>query len=193
MKSRTNCYPNHHQQRIIIRFIKTGLLLSIITIISIQAQTESRTAIYGGLAMAIGDGASGMRPGIGVGLESVSKIGNYVGLGGHIDYEWLTVDIPADEDIRLGVHLWDVSFVPKCYIPFTESANMSFEVDPGFCLSLAYVHGDYSDSDTKPHFSLTSGIAFNIEKFVLAFKFKRIFSIDGTANIVTFNVGYALN
>ena len=183
-----------------MRFIKTGLLLSIITVMSTQAQTESRTLIYGGLALATGQGNGDMRPGLSLGLESGSKIGNYVGLGGHIDYEWLTVDIPADYDIRMGVHLWDVSFVPKFFIPFTESANMSFEVDPGFCLSLGYIRSrGYSDSEVEPHFILTSGITFNVEKFAFGFKYKRVFlyddsaDYDGSANMVTFNVGYDTN
>lgn len=177
-----------------MRLIKTGLLLSIFTIFSLQAQTGSRSAIYGGLAIQTGSGASIMRPGIALGFESVYKVNNYFGLGGHMDYEWLTVDIPAGYDERMGFHYWDVSFVPKAYIPFTESSSMSFELDPGFCLALVYLHvPGYSDSETEALFSLTPGIAFNIEKFALAFKFKRIFNSDGASQMFTFNVGYALN
>jgi hypothetical protein len=139
-----------------------------------------------------------MNPGIALGFETGKKICNYVGLGGHIDYEWLSADVPSSEDIRLGVHFWDVSFVPKVIIPFTEQVNMAFEVDPGFCMSLAYIHvesyyGNYDDREALPHFILTPGVTFNINKFALAFKYKRVFDEDGADNFLTFNIGCNLN
>lgn len=178
--------------------LKTSLLLSVFAIFTVQAQSETQSTVYGGLTIATGDEAEYMNPGIALGFDAGKRIGKFVSLGGHFDYEWLTEDIPADYDARVGYHFWDISFVPKVIIPFTDKVNMSLEVDPGFCLSLAYIHlesyfGNFDDREADPNFILTPGITFNVSKLALAFKFKRVFGEYGNSNFVTFNVGYNLN
>ncbi len=158
------------------------------------AHAGLENTIYGGLAIATGEGAGGMNPGLTACVQPIGRFIEYFGVGGHADYTWLSAERPAGasrSDFGAGVHLWDISLVPKGFLPLGESANLAFEVDPGLSLALGYVRiGSYSDSDFEPNFGLTFGVSFNIYAFGFAFKFKNVFSEGGNTNWITFSVGY---
>ncbi len=139
-------------------------------------QMSVRNTFYGGVAWAAGEGASGMNPGVNACMEPLKRINKYFGAGGHIDYTWLSVAGLPDK-IGAGVHLFDIAFVPKVYIPIADDMNISFETDPGlFGTYLYYSEGGYSNSLFKLFFGLSSGAAYNIGSYSFMFKFKTIFS-----------------
>jgi hypothetical protein len=137
-----------------------------------------RNTFYGGIAFAVGEGASVWHPGVSGGIEPIKKINTYFGVGGHIDYSWLSrAELPPLK--RAGLHYFDISFVPKAYLPVSANMTFSFEVDPGLYGTYAYYsYGEYRTSNFKVFFGLTAGTAFTIEAFSLIFKFKNIFGED---------------
>jgi hypothetical protein len=162
----------------------------------VLGETRLVNTLYAGLALATGEGSSDMNPGITACLEPVVVVNKYFACGGHLDYAWLTATKPSDapSDFRAGTHLWDIAFVPKALVPIAADMNLAFEIDPGFNMTLAYVHGgSFDDSEFKPHFGLTSGISYTVKVFSFAFKFKNVFLENDSVNWVTFTVGYQVN
>lgn len=180
-----------------MRLLNSSLLISILLIVSTQAQNGLRTTLSGGISKVTGINGKSFNSGVSAGIESGYNINNYFSFGGHIDYEWLTqkepLDFPSDLNFLAGVHLWDASFVPIAYIPFSDKTNISFEIDPGFCLTYTYLCYDkiYTRTVFYTHFSLTTGVTLNLSHLALGVKYKRIFDSDGaTANLICFNIGY---
>jgi hypothetical protein len=158
-----------------------------------MGETPLVNTLYGGLALATGEGSDGMNPGLFAGIEPVVIVNKYFACGGHADYTWLTVKKPAHApgDFRAGTHFWDIAFVPKALLPLTTDMRLAFEMDPGFNMTLAYVSGGgFNNSEFKPHFGLTTGITYTIQMFSFAFRFKNVFLENDSVNWIVFAVGY---
>ena len=162
---------------------------------------------YVGLALAIGDGSGGVNPGPTICLEPIRNVSPYFGIGGHIDYSWISAKKPPNitEEFSLGMHVIDVALVPKAFYPFSKDACGSVELDPGLYLPyLYYILGTFSQTAVKPFFGLTSGLSFRYQSFAFVLKFKTIFaeifqkgyntifSKVNTLNWMTFSVGITL-
>ncbi len=89
--------------------LKTNKIL-LILIFSIFS-THSGTDICAGLSLVVGDFAKATHPGISVSFTPITKLNQYFGLGGHIDYSWITFD--TDSDLKTGNHLLDIGVVPR--------------------------------------------------------------------------------
>lgn len=140
-----------------------------------ESLTSIKNTIYGGVAFAIEQGA-GMNPGVNAGIEPIKKINTYLGVGGHIDYTWLSVkNLPSN--VGEGVHLFDVSFVPKAFVPVGKDMDFTFEIDPGiYGIDVYYRLGGFSSSEFNLHFGLTTGAGFKADVFSFLFKFKTFFT-----------------
>jgi hypothetical protein len=80
--------------------------------------------------------------------------------------------------------------VPKVYIPFTEKVNISYEFDPGICISRYYIHTDNDDlTKADQLFSLTHGLIVNIYSITASCRFNVAYS-SYKIQWVTFNIGY---
>jgi hypothetical protein len=175
-------------------FVNKTLLAVLLTFGLAYGNSNFQNTFYGGLAIATGEGSEYINPGITACIEPLGKINKYFGIGGHVDYTWLSVKKPNgwdNDNFSFGFHMWDLALVPKAFIPISEDANIAFEIDPGLSLDLVYFNmGNYSDSDLQPNFGLTSGISINIKSFAFAFKFKNVFSDEDVTNWITFSVGH---
>jgi hypothetical protein len=181
-----------------------SIVLFLLTAVSIafcqsyyETQMSVRNTFYGGIALNVGKGSSAMNPGVTACMEPVKKINKYFGAGGHIDYTWLSVaNLP--DNIGTGLHLFDVAFVPKAFVPVAEEMCFSFEADPGlYGTYFYYSEGGFHDSIFKLFFGFTSGAAFNIGSYSFMFKFKTIFADDrfelaSLVNWIGFCAGIAL-
>jgi hypothetical protein len=159
----------------------------------VMGETNLVNTLYGGLALATGKGSDGMNPGLTACVEPVVIVNKFIACGGHLDYAWLTMKKPdiAPNDFRGGHHLWDIAFVPKVLFPLSTDMRLAFEMDPGFNMTLSYISGGgYNDSEFKPHFGLTTGIAYTVKMFSFAFRFKNVFLENDSVNWVTFTIGY---
>lgn len=168
---------------------KLGFVLLLLAV-STFAEIGTRTALYGGLALATGNGREDMNPGFDLRLEIGLKPIRFLSIGADIDYTWLSADVPDEYDEKAGTMFWDFSFAPKFYIPFTDDLNLSFGVNPGFCIARAYERDDNdSDSDAEGAFSLTECVTLNYRNFTTSFNFKSAFKDGESVNWVCFNVG----
>lgn len=162
---------------------------------------------YVGLALAIGNGSGGVNPGPTICLEPIRNVSPYFGIGGHIDYSWLSAKKPTNrtEEFSMGMHVIDVSLVPKALYPFSKEASGCVELDPGLYLPyFYYILGSSSQTSVRPFFGLTSGLSFRYQSFAFVLKFKtmfaeifqkgysNIFSKENTLNWMTFSVGITL-
>jgi hypothetical protein len=169
-------------------------VMALLLCVTAVATAQVTTTFYGGLAIAIGEGSSDMNPGIAACVEPIGKISKYFGLGGHLDYAWLSVRKPSNltmGDFRAGVHFWDISLVPKGYLPVADNSNVALEFDPGVYLTYSYINGGgESHGEVKPYFGLTTGVSFNINAFAVGFKIKNAFTEDHPTSWISFSVGY---
>lgn len=171
------------------------LLLAIFSVYSYEYHTN----ICAGLSLAVGDGSSYMRPGPGLSFEPNIKVNQYFGIGGHVDYSWMTVDFDElyyGEGYRAGDHFIDIGFVPKLYVNLHEHSSMFFEVDPAIAMDIGYVSEEYGgdrDSHTEAElaFAMTYGFGFVLKQFVFGFKFKHIVHDYIEAKWVNFYLGYS--
>lgn len=163
------------------------LLLSIFTAYSY----EYRTNFAAGLSLATGDLSSFYRPGPSVSFEPNFKLNNYCGIGFHIDYSWLSFKTGSSE-LKEGMHFIDVGFVPKLIASINKESEFFVEVDPSFCLGIAYWRSPYSSaSDALARFGLTLGTGVIVNKFLAGFKFKSMFLDDWSFKWVNFYIGYS--
>jgi hypothetical protein len=173
-----------HKLFLLITFLFVTLFSS--NVFSSQFQNTTN----GGIALAVGDGSEPMNPGINLSLEPLTRVHHNFGIGGFIDYTWLSVDVPLDDDIRAGTHLWNICAVPKLIAPIASNLEIYFDVDPGVSLVLAYLNADYfADRKFKAFFGLSikTGIYFN--NFNFEFKFKSTFNEGDAAKFICLNVG----
>jgi hypothetical protein len=159
-----------------------------------ESMMTVRNTFYGGIALAVGEGASGLNPGVTLCMEPLKKINEYFSAGGHIEYAWLsTARLP--QNVSEGGHFFDVAFVPKVFIPVASEMNFVFEIDPGL-FGLYYYRrlGGYSNSVFKAYLGLTLGAGFNVHQFSLMFKYKSMFTenVSLAVHWITFSVGIAL-
>jgi hypothetical protein len=159
-----------------------------------ELQMSVKNTFYGGLALAV---AGNMNPGVTASIEPIKRVNKYFGAGGHIDYTWLSVaNLP--EKMGAGNHMFDISFVPKAFIPVGYEKEFSFEADPGvYGVYFYYSEGGYFDSIFKVYFGLTSAAAFSIGSFSFMFKSKVVFADfsferASLANWVAFCAGVTL-
>jgi hypothetical protein len=159
--------------------------------VPVAAQVEN--TVSAGIAIPIGDGSDGMRLGPTFCLEPIGRFNEYVGVGGHLDYTWMTMKPLSfwGHEITGGIHLFDVAFVPKFYLPITEVSHFALEVDPGFTLGINYAHyGTTSDSEIEPYFGLTIGGVFCFKAFSLGMKYRRAQGNGGDLNWLALQIGY---
>jgi hypothetical protein len=158
---------------------------------------EFSNTLYGGLALAVGEGSGAMRPGPNVCVDPSYTIATNVAIGAHAEYTWLSATSnPHNSDFRAGVHIIDIGFVPKLLLPINPEATLFVEEDPGLFLTWAYYATDklYTDWQYKSFFGLTTGAGILLTKVRFAFKFKSVFSTTSkdrirSANWILFNVG----
>lgn len=151
------------------------------------------TAVYGGLSVAIGEGSESMNPGLNAGIESLAKFKKIYGIGGCIEYTWLSVDYPASapDNWRSSLHYWDVSVLQKLYFEIQDNFNVFGEFAPGFYFGLATFHaGSYSDSEVEPDFGLSFGTGVNLKNFIFVFNVKVVFTEYDTTKWITLSIGY---
>lgn len=173
---------------IYMKKVVTIILLSIISVYSYEYHTN----VGAGLSIAVGEGSSFMRPGPSFSFEPNIKVNKYFGLGGHIDYSWLTVKTGSSK-VRAGDHLIDAGLVLKGYAGLSDEVDMFFEIDPAFALDIIYARGSYggSYSEVEPCFLMTYGTGFQIKKFLVGFKFKHVAHEFLTAKWINFYFGYS--
>ena|GEM_PF-1992233 len=162
------------------------------------------TTMYGGLAVALG---SGVNPGPSLCIEPIRNVTPNFGLGGHIDYSWISAAKPPNVDpgFRMGVHFIDAAFVCKGVYPFSEKSSAALEFDPGINLTYFYfLLGNISDNAMKPFYGQTFGISYRRQPFAFVIKLKtifaeifrpkydNIFSTQKTISWMTFSVGIEL-
>lgn len=151
---------------------------------------EVGTNIAGGLSLMTGDRADNMNPGISASIEPNGRINRFVGLGGHVDYSWLSQKTDFD-NVKAGYHLIDVGFVPKFYAPLGGFNSMFFEVDPAILFQIYYNRiEDNSDNSFDPYFALTYGAGFEFSNLILGVKFKSAFTERENTNWLNFYVGF---
>jgi hypothetical protein len=170
--------------------MKKGLLV-VVLFANMAFSSNFSSTLYGGLALAVGDGSSSMNPGINVCIDPSTKINNYFALGGHCDYTWLSAKNTMNiSGFSAGNHFIDVGFVPKLLAPMGPDATMFFEVDPALFMVYSYVSvGNYSDSRFNLFFGLTYGVGISLRSISFAVKLKTVFSDNDTAQWIVFNVG----
>lgn len=163
-----------------------------------ETHASIRNTFSGGISLAVSEGSSNMNPGVSACIEPIKMINTYFGAGGHIDYTWLSMKNLDSAESR-GGHFFDISFVPKAYLPISTNKCFSFEVDPGLYGVYAYFWwGGYKNSDFKLFFGLTSGVTFTIDAFSFIIKFKSIITEDNyvlrtrLVNWMSFCAGIAL-
>jgi hypothetical protein len=170
------------------------VLLCILLLVGLAVgQIEKLNTIYGGIAIATGEGSGSMNPGPTVCFESIAKFIKYFGIGGHAEYAWLTVKVPSwvPSNSSAGVHLWDLALVPKGYLPVGNNVNFALEIDPGFAMSYAYVReGSDSYSNFKIGFGMTYGISFTYKALALAVKYKSDYMENGHVDWISFTIGF---
>jgi hypothetical protein len=153
--------------------------------------------VSGGLSLAVGNGSDHTNPGLTVCIEPIGKFSKYFGVGGHVEYAWITFQKPSYSvvnDYGAGVHFWDLSFVPKGYLPLSADMNLTGEFDPGVYMTYAYIHGNgFSDHNFDTHFGLTMGFSFNVNAFAFGFRFKSVFTDNDPTSWVSFAVGYVIS
>lgn len=171
------------------------LLLLVVTFASVSFGIESRTTLSGGVAIAVGDGSQSMNPGLTLCLEPIARVSKYFGIGGHLDYSWLTEQrpsgMPSSMEFSAGDHFWDISVVPKLYLPVSEKVLFCFDIDPGLYFGYAYLHlNGGSSSSSKQFFGMTYGVSLNASSFVFGFKFKNTFIDNDQTNWIAFSIGF---
>jgi hypothetical protein len=171
-------------------------ILSILLCLGFSAfSQEVGTNVSGGLSLALGDQAEHMNPGLNASLEPNYQINRIFGVGGHVDYTWISAEEEI-EDLRTGFHFIDVGFVPKLYVPLTDDNNMFFEIDPACMFAIGYTkypsefHMD-SDSDFDTHFALTYGAGFQLGNFLVGMKIKNVHTDPETTNWINLYIGFA--
>ena len=164
------------------------ILLQIFSVFSYEYHTN----FGAGLSLAVGDGSSYMRPGPSVFFEPHVRLNKYFGLGGHIDYSWLTVKT-VSSNFRAGDHLIDAGLVLKGYAGLSDEADIFFEIDPAFALDIGYARYTYggSYSEAEPCFLMTYGTGFQIKKFLVGFKFKHLIHEFLSVKWINFYIGYS--
>jgi hypothetical protein len=185
--------PLTNNKEAFVAKIKTIVIVALLAI-SVNGQfVKFQNTMSAGLALAVGEGAEGMHPGINFCIEPVGRINKYFGLGGHIDYTWLSADIPSGFDERAGLHLWDASLVPKLFVPIVERLDFFCDIDPGVSFVLAYDrYMGQSATAFKTGFSMTYQAGFDINQFVIGFKIKNSFIQGGHSSWVNFNIGFTM-
>jgi hypothetical protein len=171
--------------------MKKVLLVLLLSLSAYSLESTSYTSLSGGLALAVGEGSDHMNPGVSACIEPIVKFANIFGIGGHVDYTWLSAD--NDWKDRAGMHNWDVGPVFKLFAQLNESVNIFAEIDPALNLTLAYASfKGSSETDFDPNFGLTFGAGFTVNRFIPSFKFRTIY-IDGqTVKWITLNIGVIL-
>ncbi len=156
-----------------------------------QSGYKAKNTVYGGIAIMTGE--EGWNPGLALGLEPVSRISKYVGLGGHIDYTWLSLKTENTivGEVGGGLHFLDVAFVPKLYVPVSDETFMTFDIDPALVLDYAYAHfGNVEDSDISVHFGFTFGASFNVNLYSFVFKYKTVYVKGTSTSWIALCLGY---
>jgi hypothetical protein len=155
---------------------------------------EYSTDLCGGLSVFVGDMAGpGARPGPFISVGPSLRINDYFGLGFHADYSWITrrTGISGAHE---GVHMPDISCVPKLFIPLYENTSVYFEADPGFALLISYKRDqDYSAHYLEPGFMMTFGAGLQAKKLLAGFKFKSVVKDFISLNRVNFYMGYSFD
>lgn len=171
---------------------KKFALIVLSIIFSTFCEIQTRTALYGGLAMATGVGHEEMNPGLDLRFEAGCKPIPFLSLGGAVDYTWISSDVQSQYDVRAGFMFWDIAFDPKLCIPIKDDFNISFGLSPGFCFTRVYAKfEDESYSEVERSFSTTEGIALNFRNFTIAFNFKTAFIEEGNhLHWICFNIGH---
>ncbi len=160
---------------------------------------RQKFAAYGGLSVFIGDGSEDVNPGINAGIETIAKVGKFYGIGGSIEYTWLTEDLPpsAPEDKRSSLHYWDASVIQKVFYDINDNVNIFGEFAPGFYYGLWVVRNKYNRAAArKPGFGLSFGTGVHAKSFIFVFNFKAALDRAGYRRIrsikwITFSIGYS--
>ncbi len=171
---------------------KKFALIVLFIVFSTFAETQTRTALYGGLALATGIGHEETNPGLDLRFEAGFKPIPFLSLGGDVDYTWISSEVPSEYDARAGFMFWDIAFDPKFCIPIKEDLDITFGFSPGFCFTRVYAkYEDESYSEVERSFATTEGIALNFHNFTIAFNFKTVFiEEDNHLHWICFNIGH---
>ena len=176
----------------ILKYFLTIIFISL-PLFASDFDVMQRTAIYGGLSVAIGEGGRSMNPGLNAGIESLAKFKKIYGLGGCVEYTWMSADLPASapKDRRESIHIWDASVLQKVYFEIHDKLNVFGEFAPGFYFALLTIReGTYHHADVEPLFGLSFGTGVNLSKFIFVFNVKVAFGDYDSAKWITFSVGY---
>jgi hypothetical protein len=155
---------------------------------------EMRKTIAGGVAIAVGDGSDGMNPGPSISFDLNKKIHKNYGLGGHFDYAWLTVkNVLEYNRFSVGLHLFDIGFVPRLYAPIDEKNGFYFEVDPEIHVTYGYINiNGFEDNEILTKFGLCFGGGAYLSYVTLLLKVKMVFYDEDTDKWISLLIGFPL-
>lgn len=170
-----------------------AVLIALLPTLAPALDIGQQTTFAGGLSVPVGEGSDGVNPGLSLGFESLATIERVYGVGGAIEYTWLSFD-HSDfwyADVRGSLHYWSVGLVQKGILPVNEDISLFAGAAPGFYLGLATVHmGSYSNSEVEPDFGISLSTGVNILNFACSFGYRAVFTDGPRPKWITISLGY---
>ncbi len=170
---------------------KFVILLSFLVCSSLYADGT----ISGGVAIATGEGSENMNTGYNIGASFFAESANSVTFGGHVAYNYWTIDIPDMFGVSIDASISYIELLIISRINSVMNETTTFFFEPGAGLFIGTVSASVmgmSDSESINDFGISLAGGFRINKFEIKPEYKIVFTEENSTKWFTITLGIAL-